>query len=166
MRQGVVLDTNVAVVANGKTPHAGLDCEAACVERLNRIREQEKLLLDEEGSILDEYLKHFSLSGQPGPGDAFFKWVWDHQGRSDLCDIVPITCHNTRTYAEFPDSNELKHFHRDDRKFVAIAIASGMSPPILNASDTDWWHYRKALKKHGVRVEFICPRLMKTNLRC
>lgn len=166
MRRGVVLDTNVAIVANGQTPHAGLGCEAACVERLDKIRREEKLLLDNGRSILKEYLKsRLSLSGQPGSGDAFFKWVWDHQGRTDLCHIVTITPCATREYMEFPASRELRDFDRDDRKFVAVAIASGMSPSILNATDTDWRDYRKALEKHGVQIEFVCPALMRDNQR-
>lgn len=61
---------------------------------------------------------------------------------------------------DFPDDEMLAGFDRDDRKFVAVAIASGESPPILNASDTDWHDHRQALSRHGVAVEFVCPELM------
>jgi hypothetical protein len=51
-------------------------------------------------------------------------------------------------------------FDRSDRKFVAVARASAHGPMIVNAVDTDWWIYRVALQRHGVRVEFLCPDLM------
>ena len=43
---------------------------------------------------------------------------------------------------------------------VAVARASGADPELLNATDTDWWHYREALKENGVNVVFLCPELM------
>ena len=64
-------------------------------------------------------------------------------------------------YREFPDDGELAGFDLADRKFVAVARAAGTHPPILNASDTDWWNDREALARNGVRVEFLCPELMR-----
>jgi hypothetical protein len=61
---------------------------------------------------------------------------------------------------EFPDDPELVRFDRSDRKFVAVALASRLDPSVLNATDTDWWHYRECLKRHGVRVVFLCSGLM------
>ncbi|HSU82609.1 MAG TPA: hypothetical protein VLR69_09330, partial [Thermoanaerobaculia bacterium] len=55
---------------------------------------------------------------------------------------------------------DLAAFDPSDRKFVAVAVASGEQPEILNASDTDWWHHREALSRHGVEVRFLCPQLM------
>jgi len=54
----------------------------------------------------------------------------------------------------------LARFDRSDRKFVAVALASQLNPNVLNATDTDWWHYRECLAKHGVRVVFLCSDLM------
>ena len=51
-------------------------------------------------------------------------------------------------------------FDRDDRKFVAVALASGTSPPIVNASDRDWWEHREVLQVHGIEILFLCPELM------
>lgn len=159
---GVVIDTNVAVVANGKTPQAGIDCVLATIETLAAIRAKMTTLVDNEGLIIEEYRRYLSPSGQPGPGDAFFKWLWDNQANPQYCQQIPITpTKDRRRFVEFPESPLLEKFDDNDRKFVAVALASGQQPPVLNASDTDWWQFRQALEQHGVVVQFICPELMK-----
>ena len=71
-----------------------------------------------------------------------------------------ITPDPARVFEEFPESDALNNFDRNDRKFVAVAVASGERPPILNASDRDWWDDRLSLERCGVRVDFLCPDLM------
>ena len=68
------MDTNVAVVANGKAQQADQHCILKCIDRLRHIRD-ECLLLDNRNLILDEYRKNLNPSGQPGPGDRFFSWL-------------------------------------------------------------------------------------------
>lgn len=160
MKPAVVMDTNVAIVANGKADQASLDCVQTCSERLEKIQKEERLLLDETGCILEEYRRHLNPSGQPGLGDKFFKWLWNNQGNPDMCRFVPVTPDPARVFEEFPESAALNNFDRDDWKFVAVAVASGEGPPILNASDTDWRDHRLSLECCGVRVEFLCPELM------
>ena len=154
------MDTNVAVVANGAAEQAGLDCVAACITALETIRTERRLVLDDHGAIVDEYRNNLHPSGQPGPGDAFFRWLWDNQANESHCVTVAVTPDPERGYREFPDDPALAEFDPDDRKFAAAARATGTNPPILNASDTDWWHHRKALQRHGFRIEFLCPELM------
>ena len=162
MRAAIVMDTNVAVVANGGAGQAGDSCVLTCITTLLEIRDSQRVLLDEAGSILEEYRRHLSPSGQPGPGDAFFKWLWDNQAHSDHCRQVAITPTHvgTRMFEEFPDDPDLKAFDPSDRKFVALAIASGERPSVLNAADTDWWNHREALGRHGIETRFLCPELM------
>ena len=45
---------------------------------------------------------------------------------------------------------------RDDRKFIAVAVAHPEKPPILQAVDSQWWDFRDAFRRNGVTVEFIC----------
>jgi len=160
VRDGVVVDTNVGVVANGKTPQAGPECVCACIDRLLQVRETGLVLLDDRDLIFDEYWRHLSPSGQPGTGDMFFKWLWNNQENRRHCRKVKITPDRDREFAEFPKDADLARFDRDDRKFVAVSIASDLDPRILNASDTDWWHHREAFSRQGVTVEFLCPELM------
>jgi hypothetical protein len=162
LKATVVLDTNVAVVANLRTEQAGDDCERVCITTLLEVRESRRVLLDESGAILEEYRRHLSPSGQPGVGDAFFKWLWVNQANPECCRQVPITpiYGGTRVFEEFPDDPDLAAFDPSDRKFVAVAVASGERPRILNAADTDWWIHREALRRHGIEVGFLCPELM------
>lgn len=159
-KEEVVLDTNVAVVSNGKTEQASLDCESNCIAAIRRVRESKILLVDDRGLILDEYMRNLNMSGQPGLGDAFFRFVWDNQANERHCKQIAVTPNDERGFAEFPSDPRLSAFDWDDRKFVAVAIASGSAPKILNASDTDWRDHRQALERHGVAIEFLCPELM------
>ncbi len=75
----LVVDTNVPIVANGRAPQAGLTCVLACIDALDDLRLHHTIVLDNLGLILDEYRNNLSARGQPGVGDAFFKWVWQNQ---------------------------------------------------------------------------------------
>ncbi len=155
-----MLDTNVPLVANGKAEQADLECEVACVRKLIQIQSEQRTLLDDKMLIMGEYRRNLSHSGQPGVGDAFFKWLWENQANEQHCRTVPLTVHADRGFVEFPDDARLSSFDLADRKFVAVALASGTGPKVLNASDTDWWHARQALVENGVNVVFLCPELM------
>ena len=153
----VVVDTNVAVVANRDSPQASPNCENACINRLARIiRGEDKLVLDDNWKIIGEYTQNLRSTGEPGAGDRFLLWVLRNQ--SGQCDLVPITpINNSETeFQEFPTDSALDGFDRDDRKFIAVVRAHSASPPILQAVDSQWWGFRHALHQNGVTVEFIC----------
>ena len=154
-----VVDTNVPVVANGRSIQADVDCVAACLDALVAVREQGILLLDDGLRILDEYLRNLSLSGQPGPGDLFMKWIWERQANEQHCRLVPITPVEGEgdDFVEFPADPRLAGFDRSDRKFVAVAVSSGLSPEILNAVDTDWAEHYPALRDASLEIRFLCP---------
>ena len=156
----VVVDTNVPLVANRQADQAGRECEAVCIQALRQVQAERRTLLDDKGLIIEEYRNRLRLSGEPGLGDAFFKWLWENQFNQEHCRIVPLTVHADRGFAEFPDDVCLSSFDLSDRKFVAVALASGAGPHVLNATDTDWWRDRQALAENGVHVVFLCPELM------
>lgn len=159
--KAVLVDTNVAVVANARKTHATPDCISKCIVRLERVIRKEILLLDDEMHIMNEYLLNLSPSGQPGPGDVFMKWVWLNQANPRHCKQVHVHyVRGTGDFLEFPQDQDLAAFDRSDRKFVAVSLASKLNPAILNAVDTDWWDYRDPLRKQGVRVEFLCPEIL------
>jgi Fe-S-cluster formation regulator IscX/YfhJ len=159
--KAVVIDTNVCIVANGRHEAAGFSCVAACIDALSEARNR-LIVIDDGYLILREYQGYLSFSGQPNVGDAFFKWLWDNHCNDQHCQRVRLTPLNdaVRAFEEFPDDPALADFDRSDQKFVAVALASGLRPNILNASDTDWWVARAALATHGVRITFLCPELM------
>jgi hypothetical protein len=152
----VVVDTNVGIVANGAAD-AGKECELACIRAVREITANGHLVLDREGRIFTEYLRYLSLSGEPGVGDAFIRWVSDHQYNEDFCTLIPLTIQANGEIAEFPEHTGLAKFDPSDKKFVAIAVKHPESPPIQVAVDRGWVRHRTALGEVGVAVVFLCP---------
>ncbi|GAB4147581.1 MAG: hypothetical protein Fur0021_06610 [Candidatus Promineifilaceae bacterium] len=160
----VIVDTNVAVVANQRDTTAALLCVATCARRLQVITREHILVLDQGWHILNEYKQNLRPEGQPGVGDAFFKWVLTNWANPAHCERVHITLNPEREddadFVEFPDDPRLAGFDRSDRKFVAVARSHAEHPPILNAVDTDWRDYFDVLAEHQVTIEFLCPEEM------
>ena len=152
-----VVDTNVPIVANGQSEQACPRCVNACIDALQVIIDEGVVVIDDARRILKEYMNNLSLSGQPGTGDAFMKWVFDNQANVERCERVQITEDETRGFDEFPDDPRLRNFDRSDRKFVAVALTSRNNPEVLNAVDSDWWDARKALADCGLKIRFVYP---------
>lgn len=154
-----VVDTNVPIVANGRS-HADPVCVIACVEALQRVCSDGVIVLDDAMQILSEYMDHLSLGGEPGAGDAFMKWVWSVQADQNRCErviLIPRSQNDPDDFAGFPDDPDLAAFDRSDRKFVATALASLSGPVILNAVDRDWADSYDALVRNGLSIRFLCP---------
>lgn len=155
-----LVDTNVPKIANQHLdikaiPDNMLECVLACVERIQAIIDGKmRLVLDEGGDIFDEYRRQLSISGQPGIGDKFMKWIHDNQWAS--CDRVNVTKTSTG-YAEFPQTDMLRKFDKSDMKFVATANAHPDKPLISVALDRGWWRHKSALKSNGIQIDFLCP---------
>ena len=155
----VIVDTNVPLVANGKADQASEDCVETCIDELMKITTGNvKLVLDDLRRIIGEYRNKLNPGGFPGVGDAFLKWVEINWANPQQCDLVSITPTDDleANFQEFPTDPALAGFDPDDRKFIAVALAHPEKPPILQALDTAWWHYREALHQNGVAVDFIC----------
>ena len=154
----VVADTNVAVVANALSEQASEDCVETCAERLEEImRDEVKLVLDDDWQILGEYTQNLHSTGTD-VGDRFLLWVlrnWRNPQRCDLVHITPVDG-SENEFEEFPDDPALVGFDPDDRKFIAVAIAHPEKPSILQAVDSQWWDFRDAFRRNGIIVEFIC----------
>lgn len=159
-----IVDTNVAIVANRKSAQASSQCIGHCINAIREITTSGTLVLDDGWRIINEYKRNLQQSGQPGIGDAFFKWVLTNWSNKNRCEVVVITQHpdssDPTDFVEFPNDPALQNFDRSDRKFVAVALAHPESPPILNATDTDWWYHRTTLERHGIKVHFLCTDAM------
>jgi hypothetical protein len=156
----LIIDTNVPLVANKAAPQAGPSCVLACVKRITEIQNKHTVVLDDQHLILREYRNKLSSAGQPGVGDAFLKWVLTNLKNPHRCEHIHITQvalpDGSASYEEFPTDPDIATFDVSDRKFVAVSLAHPERPPILNAVDSDWWIHLRALKRHGVTVEFVC----------
>ena len=158
----VVIDTNVAVVASGRADHAPLDCMMEAISQIEKVKAGDNcLVIDSDGEIFQEYINNLSLSGQPGAGDAFIRWVNDHQYNPSIVDRVSIDRDENGEYIDFPNHPNLDNFDPSDRKFVAVANAHSENenekPTILQATDCNWWGWRNALAERGIKVCFLCP---------
>jgi hypothetical protein len=156
-----VVDTNVPKTANlavdpASIPNELAVCVLACVESIEHVVKKGGLVLDAGDEIFDEYRQELSMSGQPGVGDRFMKWVHDNRWKFPVADRVTITKIG-ESYDEFPDHDGLINFDRSDRKFVAVANAHYKKPPVLQATDSKWWGWKDALAEVGITVHFLCP---------
>ncbi|MCZ0941735.1 MAG: hypothetical protein OXJ53_01615 [Gammaproteobacteria bacterium] len=155
-----VVDTNVAIVANGEADKKGklpdLRCQTGCVAKLREVVDSGTVAIDDKYAILREYHKHLSArsgrSEEPKPGSVFFKSV--------LQSSCPVHC--VSVGAGEDDSwgiDALRHstFDRSDRKFLAVAVAVG--GVVVNATDSDWREHRSLMDGLGVEVQEVCPHL-------
>ncbi len=164
-----VVDTNVPKTANlaldpATIPQEFTSCVLACVEAVDHVVNKGGLVLDSGDEIFTEYRNNLCLSGQPGVGDTFAKWVHDNQWNASKVTRVRIT-KNGDSYDEFPDHDGLTRFDNSDRKFIAVANAHPAKPPVLQATDSKWWGRKDALSGTGITVQFLCSDYVESKYR-
>lgn len=152
----VVVDTNVAIAANGRNTHASLACQFVCAEFLQGLvspMKRTQIVLDMQGLIFDEYSGHLSYKGEPGVGDIFFKYLHDHMYLGKKIRLVHITQidDEARSFNELPPNT----VDKSDRKFLAAAVTADAK--IVNAVDTDWHEQIAFVAGLGVNVQQLCP---------
>jgi hypothetical protein len=164
----IVIDTNVLLVANGLASQMSDKCRLACLDRLEKAKRQETVVVDRQNLILDEY--HNKLEPYrrpPGPGDAFLLHLLQNMGSSThvaSVDLTPTDAQHTN-FEEFPaDENLRESFDPADRKFVAASNAHPEMPPIVEAADSKWIGWAPQLAVHGITVEFPCRSELETIL--
>ncbi len=147
----LVIDTNVAIVANEKSKHASIDCELKCIALLEQCAGL-TIALDDCELIMDEYSQHLSYAGQPGVGDMFFKYLYDNQYANNKISHHAITAieEENQGFQELPTNN----FDPSDRKLLAVAVVAKAS--IVNATDSDWAESSDLLNQLGVNVYQLC----------
>ena len=134
-----------------------LACAARCATALEDLANNGRIAVDDAWRILEEYGRRLAPSGQPGPGDAFYRWVLTNWANPDRCELVHLTENAARGFDEFPDEPNLLRFDPSDRKFVAVALAAQRPSHVVVALDRGWWNFRLALENSGVPIRFVCP---------
>jgi hypothetical protein len=158
-----VVDENVPIVANDslknprRTPQANGACILSCIAILRTIVRQDTIVLDDFGEVLERYRRSLSGTGQPGTGDAFFKFLFDNQYNPDKVRRIVLNKNEDGEFEAFPTDQSLANFDRSDRIFVSLALTAPERPVILNAVDSDYSQHLRALTLAGVRVEELCP---------
>lgn len=153
-----VVDTNVPATANRANPAASDACVAECARALYAVTRSGHLFVDDGDRIVAEYRANLRASGEPGIGDLFLKWVLTNQYVEERVTRVSITPKpgDPEDFEELPTPKDGTVYDRSDRKFLAVSAAHPERPPILQALDSKWWGWTKALSDAGVRVHFLC----------
>lgn len=152
-----VVDTNVILAASSQHSELSAGCVVECVKRLAAIMASGTIFTDQAGKIVVEYCNKSKPWTGNKPGDLFLKWVINNQGNPKRCVQVHICESGDDRYDDFPDTTLHDEFDPPDRKFIAVAHASGMSPTVLQAADCKWLNWNERLKDSGISVEFVCP---------
>lgn len=154
-----VIDTNVPATANAANPGAPARCVSASAKALAAVMKRGRVFVDAEGQIVAEYRANLRATGQPGPGDAFLKWLLTHEWGAERVTRVPITARvgDEQGFDELPPPPAGTVYDPSDQKFLAVAAAHPERPPILQSFDSKWWGWRDALSAISVRVHFLCP---------
>jgi hypothetical protein len=162
-----VVDTNVATTANGMNSGAPVDCWVASVKALKEVMEKGHVFVDSGGRILIEYRRYLNQAGQPGAGDAFFRWFltneWSEQ-RVTHVEVTEIDGNDIR-FVELPDPDPGTFYDRSDRVFLAVAAAHPDHPPILQSFDSKWWGWQRELQKIGVSIHFLCSQAIEAKYK-
>jgi predicted nucleic acid-binding protein len=148
-----VIDTNVAVSANGNNTHASIACQLACIELLETCKKLH-IAIDKAGLIMGEYAKRLSYAGQPGVGDMFFKYLHDNQHDPEKkIHTIDITLSDDtgRGFDELP----INKLDSSDRKFLATAVVAKAT--VVNATDSDWVEQRELLEMLNIELKQLCP---------
>lgn len=153
-----VIDTNVMTTANGANDAAPRSCVTASARALQAVMAAGHVFIDDAGDIVAEYRANLSAKGQPGPGDAFFRWLLTNEWGGRRVTRVPITRRqgDETDFVELPPPPKGVAYDPSDRKFLAVSAAHPEHPPVLQSFDSKWWGWQEALKIAGVRIHFLC----------
>ena len=157
-----VVDENVQIVANDTdpedltTPQANDACKLACIQALQSLR-RHMIVVDGAGEVLARYQENLNWHGQPRVGDAFFKYLNEHQYDVNRVLRVDLKKDATRRFEEFPADQALAEFDWEDRIYVALVLMAGEGALILNAVDSDYSQYKVSLEAAGANVYELCP---------
>lgn len=146
-----IIDTNVALVANGSAANVKPECRLATIDFLEKMMVSGRLVVDTSGEIESEYRKKLD-TGMPGVGNRFLQAFFSAAVRR--IERVNLPKDKNGEFQDFPNVSSLRRFDKSDRKFAALCRKS--KAPIANAVDSDWSDHKTELQKHGVKIEFIC----------
>ncbi|MFA4901048.1 MAG: hypothetical protein WC563_16135 [Brevundimonas sp.] len=155
-----VIDTNIAVIANGREVTASVSCQIKAIEFLEAAVSRDRTVIDAGNRVLGEYRKRLKAEGQPGVGDQFFRHLLDNQGNTKRIRVIDERDARGDPLRRAFAHGNLSAFDPSDRPF-AICSAVGRAR-VVTATDSDWLIHEVGLQACGVRVEFICGKAAAT----
>lgn len=154
MRRRIV-DTNVAVVANGRgdgRKPISEACRAASVQFLLEVVTRDRIIVDAAGEVAREYRRHLSPKGQPGVGDRFCHLVMT-QG-AEKVEHIELARAADGSFADLPAPVAASTLDPSDRKFAALAARTGAA--VSTSTDRGWTRHAPLLLANGLSVDFLC----------
>ncbi len=155
-----VVDTNVWVtvdkpIAELKTLQE-IDCLALCQTWLRAfVESDDRLVLDLTFKILREYRANITPNGL---ARAWLNQLETQPRGRKLIEL--LIAFDSNGHAQLPSHCEIAD--KNDRKLVAVALAHTPTPPIINATDTDWHSERAKLEAVGIALQEVCSDYIET----
>lgn len=154
MESAFVVDTNVWVMAGKLFAQFQTDEEIDCAERCldwlgSFISGSSFLVVDLDYQILGEYRANIRPRSQAD------LWLNDLERKPREKRLIEVTIEwDSDGYTLVPP--ELAIPDKNDRKFVAVALAHQPTPPIVNATDSDWSQNKAMLSAGNIPVQELC----------
>lgn len=152
-----VVESNVVLVANAAHKDVSPECVIACIDGLQELMRQGRVVIDDAFRILGEYQHKTSAKGGKGPGDVFVRWVLQNRANNKHVECVSLRVSQSGIFDDIADTALHDHIDGSDRMFIATAAAHPEQPPVLQASDCKWLDWWQRLQACGVHVDFVCP---------
>lgn len=148
-----VVDTNVWVISDpivADLTKDEIDCIDICRKWLGEfINGDDKLVVDRSYKVIKEYRKRIRKGGRAE------QWLNQLETKPRDRKLVELEIEfDAEGYAKVPTHCEIPD--KDDRKWVALALAHNPTPPIVNATDTDWTQAKAMLDAAGLSVMELC----------
>jgi hypothetical protein len=151
----VIVDTNVAVVANHQNNNVADACMDACVVFLTEVRRNSTVVVIDDGDeVRKEYTRAIQDSKPLQLGALFLVHVIRNQYNPHFVQRVNLEKNDEGEFVDFPATGELAQFDPSDRKFAALARNQNL--PVTNATDSDWARFQHLLVANGITVNFLC----------
>lgn len=147
-----VIDTNVAIVANGAEDDVTIECRLAAVQLLVKAVENGVIFLDSGREIQEQYRTYLSPKGAPGVGDRFYREVLN--SHPDRIARIDLPKRADGQFQDLPQPIIDAGFDPSDRVFAAVAIKARAT--VYNAVDTDWLLHQGVIEANGIKVTFLC----------
>lgn len=167
MAKDYIVDTNVPLGAVNTENSVPISCQQKCVSLISSILNgQARAVIDDKNEAIKEYRN--KMYPDPNPSAPIASWFLMYiltEYREDRVLRLPLTQNEEGHFTTYPDDPRLASFDLSDKKWIALAKAYeeqfGEPVPIVNATDSDWLHFEKALKENGLIIELLCREILK-----
>jgi hypothetical protein len=158
-----VVDTNVWAMMDKSIGDMLKIEEIECIRNCRNwlrdfVNSTDRLVLDDKHLILREYRNNMT----PGGRAREFLNTLETKPREQRLVELAIDL-DKDGYAVVPLYLAIND--KDDRKFIAVALAHSPTPPIVNATDTDWAKDKAMLDPGGIIIQEICDDYIQATLK-